>query len=301
MTHYKYIADIILEELNTQIVIPCINESGMRSLLIKNSSNKRILSSYNTKNLLIKRNSVLNHGNTEYFFHTISCRNSSDFMNRNFDIIYDYLFKKIDKPIDEYEFSELLNSIEELFTKGTTDLNNLQVGVVGELLTLMYFVNNGYYDVLNRYHKNAFSKHDIELDSVKKIEIKTTAKENRIHRFSHHQLFESGYKIFVASVIIRHVENGMSLYKLFKQVMSHIDNYETHFFINKMMNYCAVDEYNQGILFSYEASYNSILLFRAQDIPHISDTIPKGVSNLNYDSVCDLSPSIDIHELMSAL
>src|SRR5690606_38670450 len=114
--------EIDKETFKDTVVIPCINDDGFRTLLIKNSEPKRYPSSYTTKYLLIKRNVVLVNAEDEYFCHLISCRENSEFMNHNFDTIYEYLFKKIESPIDEYSFSDLMNSIEELFSKNSENL-----------------------------------------------------------------------------------------------------------------------------------------------------------------------------------
>ena len=292
MITYKYLVDLDVDELNMKTVIPCLNEDGFRTLLIKSINQKRQTTTYSTKHLIIKKNVVLTHDSNDYYMHLISCRESNEYINHNFDLIYNYLFKKIENGIDENEFSDLLLSIEELFSKATDNIENLQVGIAGELLTLLLFYKNGYPNLVESYHKNAYSKHDIEIDEKKKIEVKTTAKESRIHSFSHKQLVSGDNDVFVSSVLLSKVEKGMSLYQLFQELMSFVISYETSFSLRKMMNYCNVDITSQGVVFDYDISLESIRIIKACDIPHISIEIPKGVSNVYYDSNCDFVPTI---------
>ena len=105
---YKYITEITEKEMNEMIIIPCLNDNGFRTLLIKNLTKKRIESNYDTKHLIIKKNITLYYDNQPYFFHLISCKENTNLMNYNFDIIYEYLFKKIEEPIEESTLSELL-------------------------------------------------------------------------------------------------------------------------------------------------------------------------------------------------
>lgn len=297
MIPYKYITDIDEATFKTKVVIPCINEDGKRTLLIKNKESKRHTSSYKTKQLLIKRNSVLFNAENEYFCHIISCSENNVFMNRNFDIMYNYVFKKFDEPIDEFEFSDLIISIEELFSRTKEDVRSLQIGIAGELLTLLFFVENGHPEILNNYHKNNFSKHDIEISQKKKLEVKTTSKESRIHSFSHSQLVNPTLEIFLSSVVLPLMENGFTLFDLYEKVMTLTNNYEVVFTLQKSRNYCLVNEDERGIEFSLELGLSNVLLCRAESVPQLREEVPPGVSSVRYDSVCEFVERINPAEV----
>ncbi|WP_026400247.1 PD-(D/E)XK motif protein [Acholeplasma equifetale] len=298
MKQYKYISDIDQNTFESNVVVPCINDEGYRTILIKNKTQNRFASSYATKHLIIKKNIVLVHGDLEFYCHIITCKNSDPYTNRNFDIINEYLFQKLDKPIDEFEFSELLNSIEQLFDKANGEISKHQIGIAGELITLLYFAKQGFSNVLNNYHKNFFSHHDIEISDVIKIEVKTSAEGKRIHKFNHEQLNDKHMRIYISSVKLYTVEKGMSLYQLFDTILKIVKNYETKFLIYKLMNFCCVDEINQGITFSLEDSLDSVRIFHSKDIPQIKEEIPKGVLNISYSSDCELVPEIDIKDIV---
>lgn len=286
---YKYITEITEKEMNEMIIIPCLNDNGFRTLLIKNLTKKRIESNYDTKHLIIKKNITLYYDNQPYFFHLISCKENTNLMNYNFDIIYEYLFKKIEEPIDESTFSELLFSIQSLFEKPSDNLTSVQIGTAGELLTALHLYKSGYKGIFNNFHKNMFSKHDIEITDSLKIEVKTTTKETRTHRFSHNQIYDNFYDIYVSSVILYKTEKGTSLYDLFVELLNITDNYETRFSLYKLMNFCGVNNMNQGIVFSKENSMKSIKIINGINLPKINNDIPEGISNISYDVYCDLA------------
>lgn len=299
MKTYNYITEIDKETFNKQVVIPCINNDGYRTILIKNKITNMHMSSYTTKYLLIKKNVVLTKDGEDYFCHIISCKYFDPYINRNFDVINDYIFNKIENPIDEYEFSELLSSIEQLFRKAPEDVENQQVGITGELLTLLYFYNQGHKDIINNYHKDFFSRHDIEISDKKKVEVKTTLDEKRIHKFNHDQLNNRSFDIYISSVKLFKSEKGMSLYQLFIDVIEKTTSHDTKFLLFKLMNYCNVDESTQGIIFSFENSISSVKLIRSSDIPQIVTEIPKGVSRISYYSDCEFVDEISISEILS--
>lgn len=301
MSIYKYIADIDRLTFENTVVIPCLNDEGYKTILIKNSEKKSHISSYSTKHLLIKRNVVLINDEYEYHCHVISCKESTTFMNNNFDVLYEYLFKKLDMPIDEFEFSNIIISIEELFTKNTVNVEKTQIGIAGELLTLLYFYVNGYKEIFDVYHKNVFSRHDIEFNTKVKLEVKTTVSEKRIHHFSHSQLRNKNFDIFISSVKLIRVEKGDTLYDLFMQMIDISKNYETRFWMHKLMNFCCVDNLNQGITFSIDSSLDNICLLRAEDIPQIGIDQISGVSNISYDSDCEFARKVSIRDFLSVL
>lgn len=297
MNQYKYITDITKKDFEKLIVIPCINNEGFRTIIIKNSLKKDYPGPYSTRYLNIKKNITLTNNGELYYVHLISCKESNEYLNRCFDIIYEYLFKKIDAPINELEFSELINTIEELFGKASQNIEQIQIGTAGELITLMYLYEKGFKNIFDKYHKNSYSKHDIEINERTKIEVKTTVKEGRIHRFSHSQLNDDNMEVFISSVRLFTVENGMTLYQLFRKVIEISSNYETTFSLRKIMNYCNLDVTNQGIVFNYDESFNNVKLMRREDLPRFIESIPNGIINLSYDVICDLVPESFINEL----
>ena len=134
-----------------------------------------------------------------------------------------------------------------------------------------------------------YSKHDIEITDSLKIEVKTTTKETRTHRFSHNQIYDNFYDIYVSSVILYKTEKGTSLYDLFVELLNITDNYETRFSLYKLMNFCGVNNMNQGIVFSKDNSMKSIKIINGINLPKINNDIPEGISNISYDVYCDLA------------
>ena len=296
---FKYITEIEEFDLENRIVIPCLNEEGYRTLLIKNSKDKTLQTTFTTKHLLIKKNMVLESNRKEYYVHIITCREKSDYMDNNFNIIFEYLFDKLVVPISDDEFSELITSIQELFKQNTENLNSVQVGTTGELMTLLYLYRGGMKDIFNKYHKSQFSKHDIELDGINKIEVKSTTKDYRIHRFSHDQLNNKLLNIFISSVKVEVVENGLSLYELFIKVLAKISDPEVKFQYRKLMNYCGIDIFNQGIKFNYDESLSNVKLMNSKEVPQLKGDFPEGIANIVYDSICDMAPEIMLPDFIN--
>ncbi len=302
MKQYKYISQITQNELEENVVVPCLNEDGFPALLIRNAVEKKISSSFNTDNINIKLNAVLWLEDTEYHFHIITAVRNDITFKRYFDIVYEYVFMCISEPMRDTDLSVLIESIDEYFKiTPARELKNLQIGVFGELLCIKQLYDSGYTDITEKYHKDFYSKHDIEISDNIRLEIKTTSTEKRIHRFSHNQISRSDLKVYVASAMVEVVQEGISLFDMFQLIISLYSNPESIFALKKLMKKCNVSEENHGFSFAMQHAIDNLKFFEVSQLPQIDSDIPNGVSGITYDVDCSLSEDIDVLELIKWL
>ncbi len=285
--NYNYFADLTIDDFITQIVIPCVNEDGYPTLIIKNTNESPFTYTTQTDNLVIKTNNVLYRGNKNFYVHTIISKRNDYLSKHQFDVIYKYIFKKIDKPVSGENLRTLLDSIEEYF-KITPDKNtaNMQIGVFGELIFLNYMEQLGYASIYQKYHSNFFSKHDIEISSSLRIEVKTTLSEKRIHHFKHNQISRNDISVFVASVMLEESKEGLSLFDLINRVIDKTTDPDTQFCLEKLKARCGINEINKGISFSEENALSRIKILNADNLPKLEENIPDSITNVEYDIDC---------------
>lgn len=302
MKKFKYISNLTINEIDSNVVIPCIDEDGMHSILIKNSINKSITNRFITDNLSIQINSILYFKDKAYYCHIIKSTKNDLHSVGQFHVIFDYIFKKIEDPINGNELSSLITSLEDYF-KVTPDPNlmTLQIGVFGELLTIKYLFENGYSNIVNKYHQNFYSKHDIELDDRNRIEIKTTVSEKRIHTFKHNQIYRKDVNVFVASVMLEQSKEGVSLYTLFEDVISLYTNPDSELELRKLMKKCNVNLENEGPSFAIEKAYNELKIFEACKLPRLEIDAPNGVTNIKYDVDCSIAECKNVNDFIQYL
>ncbi len=302
MRQFKYIGNIPSEELNNGIVHACINEDGFRCILIKNAVEKTVLSTYETDNLSIRMNTVLSFEDNNYYFHVVTAKMNDAAANSSFEMIYDYVFKKIQNPILDTELAELILSIEEFF-RITPERNNrqLQIGVWGELFCVLYMFRQGYEDIIRKYHNNFYLKHDVEFSEKLRLEIKTTIDQNRIHRFRHDQLCRKDVEVIVASLVLEEAQIGLSLFSLFCEVLDLVEDVEDRFALQKLMKLCGVSEEKQGLSFSENKAEQDIRFYMAESLPMIIADIPKGVTKLEYNVDCDLGNPMPLETVIELI
>lgn len=302
MKQFKYFADITEQELLENVVIPCTNQDGMQCIFIKNNEEKTVSNNSNTDNLSIQMNSLLNKDGRDYYFHIITSKLNDSFYKEQFKVIFDYLFKKIEKPISDFELTSLILSLEEFF-KITPDVDTrkLQIGVYGELLFIKYLYDEGYNEIVNKYHQNFYTKHDIEITDKTRIEIKTTAGDKRIHNFGHQQIYRPDLDLYVGSLLIEPVEKGFSLFELFQEVINIYSNPDFILSLQKMMKRCNVNNENHGIQVSYTKAIDDICIFNADDLPKLRIKEPNGVSSIHYDVDCSFTDKLDVSDFICYL
>jgi len=299
MKQFKYISQITKEELNNNIVIPCTNENGYPCILIKNSIEKKISSNYNTDNLEIKLNAVLVHDNENHYFHIITSKKNDYFAKVQFNVIFEYVFMKIESKISDNSLSNLISSIYEYFKiSPDADFRNMQIGVFGELLCIKKLYESGYEEIVNKYHRDFYSKHDIEINDKVRLEIKTTSSEKRIHRFKHNQIYRDDVKVFVASSILEPSQEGCSLYDLFVEIKSLYSDPDAKFALEKLMKKCGISLENKGLTFALSKAYGDLYFFDSDSLPKINIKEPNGVTNISYDVDCSFGESLDVFEMI---
>lgn len=295
---FKYITELNKLEFEENSVIPCKMEE-YNCILIKNKYKKSFASIRRTDNLEIKFNTVVSSDDEIYYVHIIKSNKNDYLSNAQFSIIYDYVFKKICNPIDEQELSGLINSLEEYFRiTPESDSHDLQIGVYGELLTVKNMYENGYSNITKKYHKNFFSKHDIEISRELRLEIKTTENKNRIHHFSHDQISRKDIKVYVVSVLLESSEEGTSLYDLFEQVIELYNDADAVFELRKLMKKCSVTQESKGLVFAIKKSIMDTKYFSAQELPQLYGDIPNGLTNIEYNVDCSFGRDVGLDNLI---
>lgn len=297
MKQFKYIGSISPEELDSQYVIPCFNEEGFRCILIKNSFEKTVVSKYETDNMEVKMNVRLMFDSNEYYFHIITSKSMDHTAIKNFDLVYEYIFTKIDNAISDDTLSMIILSLEE-FLRVTPERNTkrLQIGVWGELFCVDTLYRRGYTDIINKYHNNFYLKHDIEISEVVRMEVKSTVGSKRIHHFRHDQICRNDIDVIVCSVLLEESQEGTSLFELCNRIMSLMQDPDDILNINKIIRMCDLSDEKPGMCFSEQKAIMDIRFMRADSLPMITSVIPDGVTKVEYDVDCSFGEDVELDE-----
>lgn len=298
----KYFGSLSDDEFLKLACLPFISEEGKPCILIRNAKEKTVLKTSVTDNLEYRLNTTIEKNEKEYYFHLIICKNKDEYSIEQFEMAYEYLFKKIKCALEDIELLKLISSLEELFrVTSEKDKAFIRIGMYGELLFCLFMFNNGYIKIFDKYHSNFYSKHDIEINYNTRIEIKTTIKESRIHLFKHDQLYRKDLNVFIGSVLLEPSEQGKTLYDLFSQIINLVQDPEKKLEICKLKGMCGISADNRGPSFSFEKAMNEIRLIKAEDLPHLEIGNINGVTDVSYNVECGLAKKINVIDIIKEM
>ncbi len=185
------------------------------------------------------------------------------------------LYKEVRKVIDL--FSSISNS----------PLKSVQ-GLWAELLVIDKALDPEY--LIQAWHISQSDKYDFN-DSKDKLEVKSTSKSKRIHRFSIDQLNNnSGSDLLIASTFVIETGSGISVFNLRDNINSKISDIKMKIRLNEMIYKTIGNQYEKlgDIFFDYQQASDSLSFYKVTDIPRIDIVaIPFQISNVTFD--CDLS------------
>lgn len=201
------------------------------------------------------------------------------------------VLQKIGENPKQQTLIDELKKLVDLFRLfSSTPLAPIQ-GLWAELFLIHQSSNPDY--LIRSWHVTVNDIFDFN-DGHDKIEVKSTAKPNRIHHFSNEQLHPNeGSGLVICSVMMTKAGQGLSVFDLKVAIEERIEN-ENRFRLNELFAKTLGTDYYKALetFFDYQSASDSFKIFNYSSIPAIdNDTLPSEISNLHYDS--DLS---DIEE-----
>ena len=204
-------------------------------------------------------------------------------------------FCHTDRPLRNREIGDRMLEIANLFSR----LENARGDVVG-LWGELYIISKAasMQDAARSwcFHKSA--RHDFVTPTFA-LEIKTTLKGNRQHRFSLEQLRPgSAFDIYVASLQLVETHAGKTVSQLLEMMYGEIEDPELR---SAFFDQCLIkggrDIYRSDLRLQPLAGDNALALFDARDIPvpHIGPADP--ISSIRFD--IDLSQTPQVNKSLS--
>lgn len=207
-------------------------------------------------------------------------------LKNNVDKNADAFIRVILSMVDNLNEEKLLKHFLELKNLFSYEKKILKIeleGMFGELFAMYILKINYGIDISLYYQKEDRRKFDFNLSDKKKIEVKTTLKEDRIHHFLHQQLDTDRLDIRVISILLQKDDAGMSLLDLINECKDLFSGYfEIILHIEMMTKNIDIDELD-SIKFNYHYAKTNFKIYDAMKIPKIKERNIEGVFNVEYD------------------
>jgi len=193
---------------------------------------------------------------------------------------------------------ELFAALTNLFASANKASQMELQGFYGELYAIKYFCQLGL-NLSDYWQKKEKMKFDFSISTQKKVEIKSTLRELRIHHFRHEQLLSDLYDICIISILLRTDDQGLSLWELVKDVQRvAASSFDTLMYIEDFIKNFDETEL-RSIKFDIGYMDRNLSVYNAEDIPRFEEEQPQGVSKTEYDSDLSNSKALPINEFIS--
>lgn len=224
-------------------------------------------------------------GNSNDIYTIVLLKTLNRDLQQYFTDVFSIILQQIKQIPTELELYSEVRKVIDLFSSITKPpLKSIQ-GLWAELLIIERGLNPEY--LINAWHISPSDKYDFN-DSKDKLEVKSTAKSRRIHRFSIDQLNNnSGSDLLIASTFVIETGTGKSILNLRDIIITKINDIKLKLRLNEMIYKTVGNEYEKlgCIFFDYQLAIDSLSYYKVVDIPKINiNLIPTQVSNVTFDS-----------------
>jgi hypothetical protein len=209
-------------------------------------------------------------------------------LQKYFTDFFTIILQKIEPIPTELTLYKEVQKVIDLFSHiSNPPLKSLQ-GLWSELLIIEKSNDPEY--LIQSWHISTSDKYDFN-DSKDKIEVKSTQKSRRIHRFSIDQLNNNpGSELLIASVYVEETGIGISITDLRDNILLRIKDINLKIKLNELIYKTIGDNFEKigSIFYDYHKASNSLSYYSILNIPKIySKDIPIEISNIKFD--CDLT------------
>lgn len=199
-----------------------------------------------------------------------------------------------------YMLNELFSALVSLFAQKEKTANLELQGMYAELYVIKYFMNLGI-NISSFWQKNTKMNFDFTITRKKRMEVKSTTQETRIHHFKHEQLLSELYDILIVSCLLRRNDSGLSLYQLIQEVRTiAAQDFRTLLYIEQLIKNIPEDVLRE---YKYDEIYleNNIRFYPAHNVPKFNETQPQGVTQTEYNSNLSVSSYLSPHLVLKWL
>lgn len=231
--------------------------------------------------------------NSEGIYTIITLKTGDCDIQKYFIDIVCILLEQLPSNYSDATLSQEIQKLVNLFSQLLQPPQKTIQGLWAELLIIEQSKNPEY--LINSWHIDVHDRYDFN-DGKDKIEVKSSIRPQKIHRFSVNQLNpNSDSNLLIASVNTSLVGQGINVFGLRDRICKKIQNLQIQSHLNEIILKTIGNDISKvsDLYFDYSMAIDSIAFFDAKDVPSISlDSIPMGVTNVHFDA--DLSGIIPV-------
>jgi hypothetical protein len=231
-------------------------------------------------------------------FHSLCCESSGSPDVDTFLVLIDaFLARHEGQSVVADTLSSFFRSLVRLFAvTPVRDLEAERQGLWGELF--MMSCVQGFRFWAPFWHTEPTRRFDFSAPG-RRVEVKTTMGTERIHHFSHHQIYShEEEEIVIASLLLKEEEEGQSLRQLIDGCRLALQDTPFYLRLEKAIRQAGMEASSEtGPIFDANEAERNLAWFKSTDAPHFRVPEPAGVSETRYKVDLSTAPRLDSGEL----
>ena len=289
------------DDLKTHNIVVTMDFDRKPAILIRSSETTIEEMAYHGDYLTIHFNSVhCEDDGTKIIYHAVSPKDYPRSFRGDFEVIFNYLFEAVKRPISKSELEKLITSLSVfLKAKPACSLVSYRLKLTGFLLVYIYLKKAGWTSTIRPEDLTS-------LDHLgPHVLVKTAPGPKRLHRFSHEELTVNSTKRIVASVVLSPSPSSEdSLYGLFKEAIDLLDDDDPDIYLalNQLMKEARVDKENRGPRFNKEEALEALSFYRLEDMPRLDiSNCPSAIDDVSYRVNCQGLKALDMADVLKEI
>ena len=289
------------DDLKTHNIVVTMDFDRKPAILIRSSETTLDETTYHGDYLTIHFNSVqCEDDGTKIIYHAVSPKDYPRSFREDFEVVFNYLFEAVQRPISKSELKKLIASLNVfLKAKPACCLASYQLKLTGFLLVFIYLKKAG-------WRSNVTLEDLASLDHLgPHILVKTAPGPKRLHRFRHEELTVNSTNRIVASVVLSSSPSSeCSLYGLFKEAIDLLDDDDPDIYLalSQLMKEAGVDKENRGPRFNKEEALEALSFYRLEDMPNLDiSNCPSTIDDVSCRVNCQGLKRMAISEVLETI
>lgn len=238
----------------------------------------------------------------EAHYTVVTLRSVDDILLETFFDLVLLMIERLPKVPSKKEISVEVENLVSIFSAMACPPRNELQGLWAELLVIERSADS---EIVGRaWHESPTAKYDFIMGRDK-IEVKSTAKAVRVHRFTLEQLTPSAHsRVVVASCVVRESaagNGGLSVVDLYDKICLKVQSADVRIHILKVIAETLGTDAHKGkeVCFDYAEASDSLRFYDSKDVPGVDeDGVQQGVSSVGFNS--DLTAVPDISKAESS-
>ena len=199
--------------------------------------------------------------------------------------------------VDRHALTSFFRSMVRLFAvTPAKDLQAERRGLWGEMFMMSRVKGFRFWSPF--WHSEVTRRFDFSCGR-NRVEVKITTRPERMHHFSHRQIYAiEGDEIVIASIVAAEDDSGLSLRELIEDCRSALLGTSDYLKLEKAVRQAGMESSTESgpVIDAVEAE-EGLAWFRSMDIPHFRVPEPAGVTETRYNVDLSTAPRVTAVEL----